>query len=308
MEKRNYLLLYAKGVAMGAADVVPGVSGGTIAFISGIYDELVDSLKRLNPGALKVLFADGPAAFWARINGSFLTILFAGVLTSVVSLARVVRFALENHPLYIWSFFFGLILASALYIMRRQPHWGPRQLLGLTAGAAAAALCAFASPQTLAATPVAVFFAGMLAICAMILPGISGSFILLLIGIYPAIISAISDFQLSILVVFAAGAALGLMAFSHVLSWLLHHHRATTLSVLIGFLWGSLAVVWPWKQVREGEHGPLPPELLMPWHYEALVGDPKVILCFLLMAAGLVVVFGLEFAGGNLSKKQRLTS
>lgn len=285
---------------MGAADVVPGVSGGTIAFISGIYDELVDSLRNLTPSVFVVLRREGLAAFWRVVNGNFFIALMAGILTSVLSLARLVRLALEQHPLLIWSFFFGLILGSVVYVARQQRHWRPLQFVGLVAGVAAALAMAFSPPVVVAASTLNIFLAGMLAVCAMILPGISGSFILLLLGMYPVVIRALIEVNLLVLSTFALGAVIGLVTFSHLLSWLLHQHRATTLSVLIGFLAGSLGLVWPWKievaladnSLSEGLVGGR--KLMSPMSYDAVIGNAQIVECLLLMAFGLILVLVLE--------------
>lgn len=302
---RSYILLFFKGMAMGAADVVPGVSGGTIAFISGIYVELLDSIRAVNLYALRLLFTQGPVQFWRNINGTFLLVLFAGILCSIFSLARIVSFSLEEHPLLVWSFFFGLIVASIVYVWRQQTHWRWPQWLALGAGTLLAVAASLSPPLQIGATQPAVFFAGMLAICAMILPGISGSFILLLLGLYPTIIDAVNRLDLAVLLVFAVGAGIGLLSFSRVLSWLLHHQRSTTLSLLTGILLGSLLVVWPWKQPVEtlaDSHGNLvvvTRELMAPGQYASVVGDPQVIACILLMLLGLVLVLGLEYLGGR---------
>jgi putative membrane protein len=300
MPGRNYPLLFAKGMAMGAADVVPGVSGGTIAFISGIYSELVDSLKAINPNVLSVFVRHGPIAAWRAINGSFLTVLFSGVLVSVFSLARVVKFLLENQPVLIWSFFFGLIVASIIYVMKQQRHWGLLQILGLVTGALLAAASAFSPPLAIEVTPLSLFCSGMIAICAMILPGVSGSFLLLLMGVYPAVIEAITELNLVLLGAFGLGAAVGLMAFSHVLSWLLHHHRATTLSVLVGFLVGSLTAVWPWKETLPDRGG----HLMLPSTYAVEVGHAQVGPAIALMVLGLGLVLILEYLGFRYGQKR----
>lgn len=302
---RHYLLLFAKGMAMGAADVVPGVSGGTIAFISGIYEELVDSLKSLNPRSLAVLFREGPEAFWRSINGNFLLALFSGILVSVFSLANIVHHLLDNKPLFVWSFFFGLIAASIIYILRQFRLFKPLCLLSVLLGVAGGLLASFAPPMAITATPLTLFLSGMLAICAMVLPGVSGSFILLLIGIYPLIIEAITKFQWSLLATFACGAMIGLIAFSNLLSWFLHHYRDMTLSILTGFLIGSLPVVWPWK-LAEGADG-VSRVLLLPSSYGEVVGPPLVAQCLLLMAAGLVLVLGLEYAGSWFRRRQQVS-
>lgn len=287
---------------MGAADVVPGVSGGTIAFISGIYDELVDSIRGIKPSLIGLLFRQGPAVFWKSLNGNFLAALFAGILFSIFSLAKMVAFLLAQHPVFIWSFFFGLILASIVYVVRQQPHWSWRQLLGLVIGAVTAAGLAFSPVFSIDITPLTLFFAGMVAICAMILPGVSGSFLLLLMGVYSGVINAITEVDVSLLGAFACGALIGLMGFSHLLSWLLHRHRASTLSVLIGFLLGSLPVVWPWKQMVE----PGTRVLLWPAEYSATSGAASPVLACLIMACGFILVLGLEYAGLKYKQRQEL--
>lgn len=247
MFRNRYWGVAARGIAMGAADVVPGVSGGTIAFITGIYQELLDSLSRIGPHTLTILLKDGIVAAWRQINGNFLLTLFAGILTSIFSLARLISFLLHNYPIVVWAFFFGLILASVVPIARRVPKWTWQCWLALALGIALAILVSEMRPTEIAATPATLFFSGALAICAMILPGISGSFILLMIGIYPQVIAAVHQLQLSALVWFAAGAGSGLLLFSRLLSWLMHRFPAVTLSFLVGILLGSLKIVWPWK-------------------------------------------------------------
>lgn len=299
----NYPLLFVKGVAMGAADVVPGVSGGTIAFISGIYDELIDSIKGVNLAALATFHKQGPVACWKQINGTFLLVLLLGIFTSIFSLARLVSYLLQHHPVQVWSFFFGLILASVVYLFRQQPHWQVMQFSVFIAGVLAALFIAFSPPLAVTASPLVIFLSGMLAICAMILPGISGSFILLLIGVYPVIIKAVSELNLSVLGIFAAGAALGLIAFSRLLSWLLHRHRSITLSLLLGFLAGSLTIVWPWQRqatALSSESIGWSRELLSPRIYEGVAGNAHVSEALFLMLAGLILTLGLEYLGNRM--------
>lgn len=241
-------MLFLKGIAMGAADVVPGVSGGTIAFITGIYQELLDSIQRINVHALRVLWQQGPKAAWQAINGGFLLTLGTGILFALFSLARILHYLLLHHPVFLWAFFFGLILASCWHMVRTIPHWQRSQYLALIFGAAVAASISLLAPTSIEATPWIIFFAGSIAICAMILPGISGSFILLLMGLYEPILGAVKQLDLSVLMIFATGAVLGLMVFSRLLSWLLDHYRVTMLALLTGFMAGSLVKVWPWKE------------------------------------------------------------
>ena len=299
-------LLFLKGVAMGAADVVPGVSGGTIAFISGIYEELLDSIRSINIHSLKVLKNEGFGAFWRAINGNFLIVLFSGILLSIVSLARVVSYSLAHYPILVWSFFFGLIVASIIYVFRQLPHLRWQEWLGLWIGTVIALGISFAPRMQGSDDLVAIFFAGAVAICAMILPGVSGSFILLLLGMYPVMISAISEFQWQILLVFILGCSCGLMAFSRVLFWLLHHYYSVTMAVLSGFLLGSLLIVWPWKESLEvmvdhkGREIVLSHHLLMPATYGEVTGiDPNTIVALGCMLFGLILVLALEYLGGQ---------
>ncbi|WP_439510157.1 DUF368 domain-containing protein [Marinimicrobium koreense] len=296
------LILCLKGMAMGAADVVPGVSGGTIAFISGIYEELIDSLRRWTPAALGIWRRQGTAAFWRHVNGGFLLTVFGGVLLSIFSLANLVHYLLEFHPLLVWGFFFGLVVASVVYIGRQLPLRSPVIWLGLGLGTLVALAISVGKPVQLPAEWWMVYLAGCIAICAMILPGVSGSFLLLLMGMYPVFIQAVVDLNWWILACFLAGCVTGLLLFSHFLGWLLRHYHDRTLAVLTGFLVGSLNIIWPWKHTletytdRHGEQVPLVQENLVPWHYENIVGsDPQTAMVLVLMALGLLLVLALEF-------------
>ncbi len=286
---------------MGAADVVPGVSGGTIAFISGIYEELLGSIRACTPFALVSLFRDGPRVFWRRINGTFLAVLFSGILFSIATLAQLITYFLNEQPLLLWSFFFGLIVASILFIWRQLGRKGFCEYLFLLLGLCAALVCAFAPPVQSEPTLWAVFGAGMLAICAMILPGISGSFILLLLGMYSVILSAINHADFSLLTIFALGCVVGLMVFSRFLSWLLKRFHGVTLSVLTGFLTGSLVMVWPWRAsepgVGNGDVDAL--HLLLPSQYAGVVGDAQMFAALTFMVVGFAVVILLEYMSGR---------
>ncbi|MFW5658458.1 MAG: DUF368 domain-containing protein [Bacteroidota bacterium] len=287
-------------MGMGAADVVPGVSGGTIALIVGIYEELIDSLRSVDAKALKLLFSGKIKAAWAYVNANFLIAVLLGVAISVVSLARGISWLLENHPIALWSFFFGLILASAYAVGRRIRRPRPAQLIILALGIGLSYYITIASP---AETPEAywfIFISGMVAICAMILPGISGSFILLLLGKYAFIMGAIKDFELQVMLVFMAGAAIGLLSFSRVLGWLLQHYHDLTLALLTGFMLGSLNKVWPWKLVTQtrldskGEEVPFLEESILPGTFEAQVGDPQLGLAIGMFVLGIAVILVIE--------------
>ncbi|MCA0901175.1 DUF368 domain-containing protein [Microbulbifer agarilyticus] len=295
-----------RGLAMGAADVVPGVSGGTIAFITGIYQELLDSLSKIGPHTVVSVFRNGIAATWREINGSFLLALFSGVLISIFSLAKLISFLLENYPILVWSFFFGLILASVVPIARRVMHWQWSSWLALVSGVVLAILVSEMRPTEIVATPYTLFFSGALAICAMILPGISGSFILLMIGIYPQVISAVHELEIGALVWFAAGAGCGLLLFSRVLSWLMHRFPSVTLSFLVGVLLGSLKIVWPWKlangAVGELRSAKLAPMLsnVWPMEFTVVTGQPSYFVGAAAAALGAVIlVLALEWIHGR---------
>lgn len=249
--KRNYLLLVIKGCCMGAADVVPGVSGGTIAFITGIYEELINSIKSIDLAALKLLFQLNFAGFWKKINGSFLLAVIGGIGISIFSLARVMSYLLSHHPIEIWSFFFGLIIASAWLVSREIRKWDIFTFLALAAGCVSAYTITVLSPASTPQTWWFIMLSGAIAICAMILPGISGAFILLLLGKYMYIMAAVSELRIGIILLFAAGAVIGIITFSHFLSWLLKNYHTLTIALLTGFMIGSLNKVWPWKETLE---------------------------------------------------------
>ncbi len=292
---RRYFLIWLRGVAMGAADIVPGVSGGTIAFVSGIYEELVESLRRLTPKALGVWRRQGLRAFWRHINGGFLVALLTGILVSLFTLAHLVNYALAHHAVLVWSFFFGLILASIVHIARQLALRQWPVFLALLLGALAAAGIAQLPPANLPDAWWVMLGAGGLAICAMILPGVSGSFILLLIGVYPLFLQALALRQWDLLAAFATGCAVGLLAFSHLLSWLLRRFRQATLGLLTGFLIGSLWLVWPWRYLAGGL-----PVNLSPAEYARVTGADAQLLPALLMALlGLALVLALEVMTGH---------
>ncbi|MGH1471161.1 MAG: DUF368 domain-containing protein [Cellvibrionaceae bacterium] len=301
---KHYLLVFSKGVAMGAGDVVPGVSGGTIAFITGIYEELIDSLKSINLEAVKILFSKGIPAAWDHINGTFLLSLFSGVLLSVFSLAKLIGFCLENYPVLVWSFFFGLVCASIIYILKQINKWTLVEISALIIGTSLALAVSYLKPAQLSSDWWVIMLAGSVAICAMILPGISGAFILVLLGLYPVILSAITSFNFIILLSFTCGCLCGLLVFSHILSWLLHHFHNLTLALLTGFLLGSLNLLWPWKKTietytnRHGELVPLIRENISPISYSELSGlDSYLSFSIVFFIIGLALVLGLEALG-----------
>ena len=290
--------IFLRGLLMGAADIVPGVSGGTVAFITGIYDQLLDSLRAVDLEFLARLSRLDIAGAWQHINGRFLLALLLGIATSIFSLAQLVSWVLEHHPVPLWAFFFGLILASAVVLLREVDNWSvPKVLCLLSAGAVA--VCIALSPvMSLEMGLAGVFLAGFLAVCAMILPGISGSFILVLLGMYSTTLVALKSLDLVFILVFVIGAGCGLLCFSRLLHWLLQRFHQGTMAVLTGFLFGSLLVVWPWKRVLEwveGSHGQLKPAQqfpVSPLDYQVYTGqDPQLWFCLSLMIVGFAVVW-----------------
>ncbi|RKR04271.1 putative membrane protein [Kushneria sinocarnis] len=287
---KRSLSLFFKGMGMGAADAVPGVSGGTIAFVTGIYEELIHSVRSFGPEAIGVWRRDGFRALLAHLNLMFLIPLVLGIGTSVLSVAHLVTWLMDRYPLLLNAFFFGLVLASAVVVFRRLGHWRPAHLLPLLLGG----LLAWTLPSLLPASQstAMLFFGGAIAISAMLLPGVSGSFLLLSMGLYGTVMGAIKGFELGTLGLFAAGCLVGLFTFSRVLSWLFRHHHDPTLNLLIGFIIGSLPTLWPWQQLtryRMGDNGdivPLHHQLLWPNEFTAITGEPA----HLLGAAGLMVV------------------
>lgn len=302
---KNYFLLFAKGMAMGAADVVPGVSGGTVAFITGIYDELLRSIARV-PEALVQLLRGRVAQAWRIANVNFLLVLFAGILTSVFSLARLITWLLAEQPIPVWSFFFGLILVSSHLVAREIGRWNWMRVLSFGLGIAFAWWITVAAPQQWGDDPLSLFLAGAIAICAMILPGISGSFLLVLMGLYAVVLGAVKSLDFAVLAIFAAGCLVGLLSFARLLSWLLAHVRDVTLAFLTGLMLGSLNKVWPWKHTltwRTDSHGlqvPVLQENLWPSQFASQMGqDSQLLLALLLAVAGVALVLGLEWLAGS---------
>jgi len=303
----DFGVLILKGMGMGAADVVPGVSGGTIAFITGIYEELVHSIKNINFRTISTLWKEGLPAFWKAVNGSFLLSVVGGILISVLTLARILEYLLVNHPILIWSFFFGLIIGSAIFVARSIEKWNIGTVISLLAGIVIAWIITSFAPAETSEAYWFIFLSGALAIFAMILPGISGSFILLLLGKYQFVLSALNEGRISIIAVLLTGALTGIIAFSHLLSWLLEKFHHLTIAMLAGFMIGSLNKIWPWKVTVEtyidshGEIQPLLQDNVLPGRFISETGtDPQILWAVLLALAGFLLIFLFE----GMSKKQ----
>lgn len=284
---------------MGAADIIPGVSGGTMAFITGIYQRLLDAITAFDLGLLPLLRRRDWRLIWERVDGAFLLALLAGIATSVFTLARLITWLLASQPLLLWSFFFGLILASALVLLRHITAWSLAAVLGCCGGALTAGFIGLSPAFPFTDGLLSFFFAGFVAICAMILPGVSGSFLLVLLGMYSRVLAAIDTLLVLPLMSFAAGAACGLLAFSRLLRYLLAQHHGATLATLTGFLVGSLPVVWPWKLNAPGT---VPARPVSPGQYAADIGSNELGLCILLMLLGLFAVWLLESRWGGAER------
>lgn len=293
---------------MGAADVVPGVSGGTIAFITGIYEQLLDALANMPQAALLLLKGKVKQA-WALAHANFLLTLFAGILTSVLSLARLITWLLEHQGIAVWSFFFGLVLISCYFVGREIRRWNWIRYVFFALGTAAAWYITVAAPVHWGHDSLSIFFAGAIAICAMILPGISGSFLLLLMGLYTFILDALKSFDLSVILVFALGCAFGLLAFAKVLKAALQHYRDVTLALLTGFMLGSLNKVWPWKQTLtwftapNSAPKPVLQENILPWNYAQISGqDAHMLLAIAMAVLAVFLVVAIEWIAQRKTK------
>ncbi len=294
------LAIYLRGVAMGTADIVPGVSGGTIAFITGIYARLIDCLTAIDLQSIRLLLRFEIKNLWRRFDGTFLVLLFAGILSAIFSLAHLISFLLQTYPILIWSVFFGLIAASAITLLIREGVYRLSTLISFLLGVALVLLISAQSVHQLSPSLPMVYMVGVIAISAMLLPGLSGSFLLLLFGMYEPTLEAVKTLNGSYLTVFALGAVTGLVSFSHLISWLLKHYYATTLMFLIGLLFGSLYAVWPW-QAQNGANQPV-----LPSEY-ALASDPMILPALACMILAVVAVLVIEYLAIRFSVESQYT-
>ncbi|MCG8632277.1 MAG: DUF368 domain-containing protein [Desulfobacterales bacterium] len=304
-----HIKLAFKGIAMGAADVIPGVSGGTIAFISGIYQELLDSIKSLNLHSLKLILKGEFKQFWQQINGSFLLTLGGGIGISILSLAKVMEYLLNNYAIEVWSFFFGLIIASTIYVSKDISKWNGATVLSIIAGAFVAYFITTITPAEANQSTLFIFLSGAIAVCAMVLPGISGSFILVLLGMYKFILGALSSFNIVVIMTFIAGAGIGIVVFSNFLSWLLKRAYNLTIGLLTGFMIGSLNKVWPWKETvktiidRHGETRVLIETNIWPFQYEQITSNESHLILAIVMATiGFMFIFTIQ----SIAKKDAM--
>ena len=301
---KDYLGLAARGFAMGASDVVPGVSGGTMAFILGIYEELINSIRVLvNPEAIKLLLRFKIKDALDLLPWKFLAAVGAGILFAIFSLAKFLEWMLENHPALLWSFFFGLVVASIFTVSKRINPWGPLTIGSTVIGAVAAYIIVGLVPLETPTAPWFLFLSGAVAICAMILPGVSGSFILVLLGKYQYVLSAVNNRDFVTLLLVAAGAGVGIITFAQILGWLFKRYHDVTVAILIGLMLGSLRKIWPWKKTvefildRHGAQIPTEQVNILPAAWTS-----EVTFALILAIAGFAVVFALDYwASGKKS-------
>ncbi|MBM3170974.1 MAG: DUF368 domain-containing protein [Bacteroidetes bacterium] len=300
---KDKLMLFLKGIAMGAADVIPGVSGGTIAFIAGIYERLINALSSIDLSLIQLLRKEGFLAVWKKVDGLFLLVLLSGIGSSILSLAKLVTYLLEFHPIPLWSFFLGLIIASVVVVQRQMKQVKWIHLIPFIVGIAFAWWITTLVPAQTTNALWFVFLSGAIAICAMILPGISGSFILVVLGKYQYILESLHELRIDVILVFMAGCLIGLLSFVRLVKWLFSRYHDLSIAVLGGFMVGSLNKVWPWKITLESAHiedkiVPLVQENVSPFAFEALTGAPAEIVSAMISAAvGLALILVLEYVG-----------
>lgn len=307
---KKYGLTYLKGMAMGAADIVPGVSGGSIALIAGIYQQLLDSINAFNLDNLLLLKSFQIKELYARVNGNFLLSLLLGIMTSIFALSSVITYLMEEQPIPLWSFFTGLILVSAFLILKEIKRWNWVILAAFALGTLIAWWVTNLPPTTTPDAGWFTFVAGAIAICAMILPGISGSFILLILGKYETILAALAQKDFLTLALFASGCLVGILTFSRVIAFLLRRFHDVTIGLLSGFMLGSVNELWPWKVVTSwrtsssGQQKPFLTENILPSDYLAQVGqEPNLLWAIGAFLFGIGLVLFIEWLAGKLQAK-----
>jgi putative membrane protein len=297
---KNYLILFLKGMGMGVANVIPGVSGGTIALITEIYEDLIKSLKSFDKKAFQLLLSFNIKDFITHTNFYFLTAVFSGSIVSVFTIASLFKYLFENYPILIWAFFFGLIVASIIYVGKRIKTWSKATIISLLIGTILSISISFMTPATENSNLFFVFLCGIVGISGMMLPGLSGSFILILMGNYKLLmVTAVTELNVILLGVFFLGSAFGLMSFSHILSWVLKKYKEETLAILTGFIIGSLSIIWPWKEIAEslivnGKEKVISYNSYLPAEF-----NTQTQLAFALMILGYYLVYLLESNSNN---------
>lgn len=310
---KDYLIISFKGVGMGAANVIPGVSGGTIALITGIFEELIDSIKSFNIKAFRLLLSGKFIDFSRHVNLWFLVAVFFGVAISIISLAKLLEFLFAEYPVYVWAFFFGLILSSVYFVGRTVSKWNPSVIVSLLVGTGVAVAISVLNPASENDAFLYLIICGVVAVCSMILPGLSGSFVLILLGNYELVmIQAVTQARIEILLPVVLGAGIGLIVFSHFLSWVYKKFRNETIASLTGFILGSLAILWPWKEpVYKLDEAGLP---LVKSNGETVIAgyeriipqafDREVIIALIMMVLGILAIWVIEKYAGALKESE----
>ncbi len=311
---KEYLIYLLKGIAIGIANIIPGVSGGTLALITGIFERLINAIKSFDLEAAKLLFSGKWNAFAKKTDFWFLLTLFIGVALAIVLLAKIFDFLFKNYPVYIWAYFFGLVLASVYFVGKTIDKWNLSVVISLILGTAFALFITYINPATENDGFWYLFLCGVVAICSMILPGLSGSFVLILMGNYQLVaIDAINHRNLAVLTPVAMGAVIGLIAFSHVLSWVFKHYKDQTLAVLTGFILGSLSVLWPWKEtqylkdtagnfiIKHGEKVVASYKSILPPHWGA-----ETWFAVIIMVLGIVSIVTIELLANKSIEEEKV--
>jgi len=297
---KNYLILFLKGMGMGVANVIPGVSGGTIALITEIYEDLINSLKSFDKKAFQLLLSFNIKDFITHTNFYFLTAVFSGSIVSVFTVASLFKYLFENYPILIWAFFFGLIVASIIYVGKRIKTWSKATIISLLIGTIVSISISFMTPATENSNLFFVFLCGIVGISGMMLPGLSGSFILILMGNYKLLmVTAVTELNVILLGVFFLGSAFGLMSFSHILAWVLKKYKDETLGILTGFIIGSLSIIWPWKEIPESLIVNGKEKVISYNSYFPSEFNTQTLLAFALIILGYFLVYLLESKSNN---------
>jgi len=303
MRLHESISLIIKGIGMGTANVIPGVSGGTIALITGIFEKLIDSIKSFDLKAVRLILKGDFKGFFNHVNMGFLLSVFFGIFISILTLAKILGYLFENYPVFIWAYFFGLILASVYFVGRRIEKTDLWVVVTFLVGTLIAVLLSVLSPATENTSIYYLILCGVVAICSMILPGLSGSFVLILMGNYELIfIKAVNEFDMGILIPVGVGAVIGLLAFSHILSWIFKRYKDQTISLLTGFILGSLSILWPWKNevYQTNQLGEIlvksggDPVIISYEKYLPQQFDIEVIISILLMITGIITIWVIE--------------
>ncbi|MCB0805106.1 MAG: DUF368 domain-containing protein [Bacteroidales bacterium] len=309
---KQYFSLILKGIAMGAANVIPGVSGGTMALITGIFERLINAVKSFNLKAFKLLLSFKIKEFARQTDLYFLIAVFAGIAVAIITLAKLFDYLFINYPVYIWAYFFGLVLASVYFVGKRISTWSISVIISFVIGAIVAVVISILNPATENSSMLYLILCGVVAMCSMILPGLSGSFVLILMGNYQLVmIDAINNRDLGILIPVVIGAGLGLLAFSHVLSWVFKHYRNQTIALLTGFILGSVSILWPWQKMifmkdaagdfilKNGEKIVVQYQRYVPDSF-----DQEVIFAILIALVGIASIWAIEKAAALKTEEE----